>query len=149
MHKAIFLDVDGVLCLGGQQLEPDLVENLASLVDEDTHVVITSTWRLSNDSLMVLVRTLTDGGVPANVLAITPNHDHDGGFHRARCTEIMEWIAFHPEVSEWVILDDEMLMGRLGPVFNDHPIDGHFVHLDPRFGLTKEKAEEAKKFLPR
>ena len=57
-----------------------------------------------------------------------------------RWQEINAWLLLHPEVDEYIILDD---WGE----DEFRPMMDHLVKCDARFGLTKERAELAVKML--
>jgi len=104
--KVIFLDVDGVLnCKESwehgpkiwKKLDKDKLERLKMLVQETGAVVVlSSTWRLHDDSLEYLKKR----GV--KYLDCTP-----AGLYRNRGGEIDKWISMHPEAKSYVILDDD------------------------------------------
>jgi hypothetical protein len=128
--KALFLDVDGVLnslvwtqsapadLFGVDQAAVDLVRRL--MRGTGAQLVLSSTWRLMPD----MIFTLHAAGVP-DFYGVTPRGDAFG----TRSTEIEAYLAAHPEVDTFAIVDDDADagLGRLAP---------HFVQTDDRFGLT-------------
>jgi hypothetical protein len=46
-------------------------------------------------------------GLPGEVIDITPNHMTRTGSTLQRGKEIDEWLSFHPDVTHYVILDDD------------------------------------------
>src|SRR6266566_7995933 len=132
--KALFLDVDGVLnsrawmirCAGVNLLgvDPEAVARVQEIVDRTgAKVVLSSTWRLIN----TLVSLLLHSKVP--VFDRTPNLVRQAGNPDfPRSDEIEAWLAAHPEVTAWAILDDDedAGYGACAP---------HFVQTDPQRGL--------------
>lgn len=42
----IFLDIDGVVCLGREKIDKKCLQNLKSIIDAtSTRIVLTSSWR--------------------------------------------------------------------------------------------------------
>jgi len=114
-QKILFLDIDGVLIseeyfkkkfskeTGLSRFNPDSVYLIKALIEEfSLQIVISSSWRYGAiDKLMhelkinkLLDHLYYDWFTPV----IHPPH---------RGTEIKLWLDLHPEVSEYVILDDD------------------------------------------
>lgn len=158
--KVIFLDIDGVLNsdetgtrfaaeyksngFGGffddEVDEPThrnvlwgtaLVENLARIVYvTEAKVVISSTWRL--DKKVETFNKMFALYGEYEIEAIDKTESHWSG---TRGTEIQHWLDAHPNVTSYVILDD-----------NDDALSTHtgrFVQTDERVGLTEADAERA------
>lgn len=119
--KIIFLDVDGVLNYldewsrqpdrGTYVLAPECVTKLIALVEvTGAQVVLSSTWRSHQDHVDYLIEQ-----------GALPNRHPDGstGWTKRgsnfRGWDIQEWLDRHPEVTEYVILDDnsDMLDSQL------------------------------------
>lgn len=112
----LFLDVDGVLnrCgASGHGLEPDKCDLLADICRRTgCKIVVSSTWRTSNHLLkgrllpMFVSRGIECIGVtPTIEIATSP-----GGLIVAslpRREEIKAWLADHPGVRNYAILDDD------------------------------------------
>ena len=133
--RVLFLDCDGVLnnrdswntiydteiYYSCHVLNRDLVERLIKIVkDTDCKVVLSSTWRI------------LDRGVPFlknNGIDIFDSTDKEYG---TRGTQIARWLAKHPEVSTYAIVDDDddMLDSQLK----------HFFQTDIEHGLTESVA---------
>ncbi len=152
--RVIFLDIDGVLnhCNTRDSrtptadeklpipLAPECVARLNRLVVETgAKVVISSSWRLFA-RWQDLGPALLRHGVVADIIDETPDLVNDAPWlerwrtregapfqyeRMERGWEIREWLAAHPEVEQFVILDDCSDMAELKPwlVLTD-PIDG-------------------------
>ena len=152
--KVVFLDIDGVLNHSATRhnvapseaeplplpIAPECMARLNRLVAETgAKVVISSSWRLFagwRDLGPALVRH----GLVADVVSETPNlpndktwlanwrarHGEPFAFDRLeRGWEVAEWIAAHPDVTAFVILDDCSDMDVLRPwLVLTHPSDG-------------------------
>jgi len=151
--KILFLDIDGVLNHSATRhsspttaeplpipIAPECMVRLNRLVVETgAKIVISSSWRLFarwQDLGPALVRH----GLVADVVGETPYLVNDATWlenwrlregspftfeHLERGWEIREWIAAHPEVTAFVILDDCSDMDELKPwLVLTHPIDG-------------------------
>ena len=152
--RVIFLDIDGVLnnTQTRDNRTPTATEKLPIPLDavcvarfnrlvaeSEAKVVISSSWRLFaryEDLGPALLRH----GVVADIIGETPDLVNNAPWLEAwrtregapfayermeRGREIREWLAAHPEVTEFVILDDCSDMAELKPwlVLTD-PIDG-------------------------
>jgi hypothetical protein len=138
--RIIFLDFDGVL--NADMAEPDesrelwtaswldaaMVGRLARLVERTgARIVISSSWRQrrSQEELRAL---LAARGYVGDVFDITPRHQRPPeGERLVRAGEIAAWLAAHPEVTSFVILDDDEDFG---------PLAAQHVRIDAHVGLT-------------
>lgn len=117
----IFLDIDGVLNRSSRSgpskshvIEPDLLARFRSLVaSTDPYVVLASTWRHEPGG----VQEARDRGVPfEDVLPdLRP---------QSRGKEIKAWLAEHPNVERFVILDDDDDEYEDMPLFQPNPYKG-------------------------
>jgi len=74
-------------------------------------------------------------GVKAKVIGVTPDLEkHDGVVEATRGEEIKAWLDKHPEITEFVILDDRGDMA---------PYKEHLVRTKYDKGLTKKKMRKA------
>lgn len=146
--RVIFLDCDGVLNSwghddatgynGGRDFEtitPETIGHLSAIVEATgAKVVISSTWRKKytigefNTQFKAL-------GFTGEVIGRTPElwRSEDGQRLR-RGDEILLWLRARPEVTSFVILDDESDMSR---------VLGRLVKTDFTRGLTPEDATNA------
>lgn len=166
--KVIFLDFDGVLnpthymmCLGKMWRESNGLiksqdefghlffhQNIDALdhilENTDAKIVVSSTWRMSGKK--VIEDLFRDRGMKkawSLFLDITPDHaqPQPNGLWLSdeRGAEIQAWLDAHPEVTNYVIIDDNSDM---------LPIQmNNFVKVNQWYGLTMEDAEKAIKIL--
>lgn len=166
--KVIFLDVDGVLNfekwyqnvdgrnpgnLYGQEgdLDPLCVNRIIKICNETgAKVVISSDWRISWYTTQVRLAKM---GLDENyVIDKTPeyiwrnvskhdyfNDDYEETYEYSRGAEIDGWLKEHPEVTNYVIIDDRT-------DFTDKQKE-HFVHVDPMWGLVDKHVELTIKIL--
>ena len=150
--KIIFLDIDGVLnnrkwfshisnhpqdktkTWLQKQFEPRAVSLLNDLIEAaGAKIVVSSSWRIGHtkDELQKL---LQEAGLKYDLLDYTPCKMSN--YYRGN--EIQWWLNDHPEVTSFVILDDNSdmlhLMDKLVKTSNNH-------------GLQREHIEKAKEIL--
>lgn len=133
-RPVLFLDIDGVLnsalYFAAQpaghdivDVDPRAVRRVQRIVAQTgAMVVLSSTWRKSSE----LRRILQERGVPfddTTPIITGPN----GGTYASRGEEIATWLAMHPEVETFAILDDDADAGDAGPE--------HFVRTYWRQGM--------------
>lgn len=162
--RVLFLDFDGVINNSRTWSEfnresdgvfviptaPECIERLNRLIAETgARVVISSSWR-NFASWDNLAPALAARGFVGEVIGETPNlvnepvwlerwRTREGApftYERMeRGWEIREWIAAHPDVTEFAILDDCSDMAELKP---------WLVHTDAEIGLDDPDVERAK-----
>lgn len=105
MMKVIFLDIDGVLnCRKTPNprkfpyiIDDKLLTLLRQLLEQTgASVVLSSTWRYDSAGIF----SAKHQGVP--FVDITPDMPDE-----PRSKEILEWLRHHPEVTRYVVIDDE------------------------------------------
>jgi HAD domain in Swiss Army Knife RNA repair proteins len=105
MMKVIFLDIDGVLnCRKTPNprkfpyvIDDELLARFTQLLQQTgASVVLSSTWRYDPAGIF----SAKHYGVP--FMDITPDMPNE-----PRCKEILEWLRDHPEVTRYVVIDDE------------------------------------------
>ena len=105
MMKVIFLDIDGVLnCRKTPNprkfpyvIDDELLTRFTQLLQQTgASVVLSSTWRYDPAGIF----SAKHYGVP--FMDITPDMPDE-----PRCKEILEWLRDHPEVTRYVVIDDE------------------------------------------
>lgn len=141
MAKIIFLDVDGVLnrCEGmwvktlpqvHQRLplvtEANIVSVLNHLVSQrdEIRIVVSSTWRkICADYLEFEEKT----GVDHRLI----HEDWRTGNFGDRADQVREWLYRHPEVTQYVVVDDNVYN------FKDYP-EIPLIQTHERYGITYE-----------
>lgn len=146
--KVIFLDIDGVMTSfaslerfrSAKNFDPISVTNLNKLTDKSGAViVISSTWRLLN-KFQWIASWMKKEGVTGSVVGLTPDFRDQASEleKRRRGAEIQAWLDTHPDVTSFVILDDDRDMGPLLP---------KLVHTSFETGLTQEHVDHALELL--
>lgn len=147
--RVLFLDCDGVinstkwfssdkseLLVKDEDVDPNVVERLNKFVQQyDLKIVISSDWRIDN----YYKKRLENAGI-YNIIDKTPITIFDGyldTYQISRGKEIQMWLDKHSEVDNFIIFDDMEI--------TEH--DGHFVKINPMYGLRLEDLIKAKKFL--
>ena len=145
--KIIFLDVDGVL---NHAACPDWMDTLWVLDDAcvqrvvdicnqtGAQIVLSSTWRLAsgpNDPPLPLLRRKLGRAL----IGSTPVITHENFRAAPRHEEIEAWLMKHPDVVQFVVIDDDA----------DAEVPGQpFVRTSfENGGLTPELAEQVRTFL--
>ena len=142
--KVVFLDCDGVLNydlwyyddrnpgnLFGQEgdIDPYCIERVNRICYQcDADVVISSDWRIASG----WKERLEKAGLQRIIdkTPITTFGSYGSTYHFSRGEEIQMWLEWHPEVTNYVILDDRT-------DFTEEQIC-HFVKINPYCGLTDE-----------
>jgi hypothetical protein len=107
----LFLDFDGVLHPVGGTLPQQRMEKLPLLEAllrepglQAVGIVISSTWRLIHTPAQL--RSMFAPDLRRRVLGCTPQLERHLTSQR-RHEDIAAWLRLHPEVNEWVALDDD------------------------------------------
>ena len=150
--NVIFLDIDGVLntdrwealCLSedieledkfGITFDDISIANLRTIISRtNASIVIHSTWKLHHD-VEWFVDMWNTRNLPGFIISITPNIAPDYDKHN----EISMWLKLHPQISQYVILDDEKEFVS--------PLSEHHILIDGLCGITMSNAEKAIKLL--
>jgi hypothetical protein len=157
--KIIFLDIDGVLNVApkewdkyGAVFHPSLVSNLKSIIDSTgAKIVISSSWR--TDGLDKMQSMWCGRNLPGEVIDVTPDLSRIDKFGSLeyyvsveRGYEIEKWLAKHPEVTNYVIIDDgkDMLPNQMDNYINTETNEIDSIY---SYGLTKNCALKAIKIL--
>jgi hypothetical protein len=135
--KVVFLDVDGVLNdavttkdLMNDALKKDHLDCLKTIIDvTGAKIVLSSTWRLFPGARNDVKNALRTVGFEF----IDKTKEL-----RDRASEVQEWLSRHPDVEQFVILDDEEISGK----FPNNLVQTTFYQ-----GLLPEHAEKAIKIL--
>jgi hypothetical protein len=156
--KVIFLDIDGVLNVipqghdrWGAIFHSHFVDNLNTIIKETgAKIVITSTWRMGNE-LIGMKQMWLDRNLPGEVVGITPNFMRHYGTTLCRGKEIDAYLKEHPEIENFVIIDDDSDMEphQLENFVMTSGNSNHEDCIDIGYGLTKECSDWAIKILNR
>ena len=143
--KVIFLDIDGVLndgftILGTGKDFPtiDHLTCLKQIIDAtDAKIVLSSSWRYHKSDFNDAKNALRNVG-----LAIM---DKTKELPRGRGAEISEWLSRHPEVDNYVILDDH------NDSYTNFSINQqeHLIQTEFTLGLLQEHVQQAIDILDR
>lgn len=141
--KVLFLDIDGVLNSDTfylnrpkeikhlpyplSEFDPACITRLNRILDETkARLVISSSWRHGT----FLDRILSKAGIATEMWDITPY-----GMGKPRGYEIRQFLKEHPDIENYVILDDvDNMLPEQQP---------HLVLTKYYYGLTDEDAEKA------
>lgn len=151
--KVIFLDIDGVL--NGRRsfsplfpceplvcgLEQKKIDRLRTIVQKTgARLVLSSTWRIEFDSNMIpsssIGQALSDL-FQSNEIPLYSRTSSQSISSRAY--EVQEWLDEHPNVSSFLIIDDnDFGWGNLLP---------RWLRINPAIGLTQKDAKIAIRML--
>jgi len=161
--KVLFLDFDGVL--GPVMFVPDVritgrddaamhigcQDQIRRVVDATgCKVVISSNWRLSDtvDQMRVWLRRAEVIPMWETVVGMTPEPVRTSRFYsgKPRGDEITAWLAEHPEVTSFAIVDDIVDACMVsdadsGDWFRDHLLEPCFVQTMCNHGCTRADAD--------
>jgi hypothetical protein len=165
MRKIIFLDIDGVLNTEifvthyfhladkygfdannmrddyGSLFDPRAVDLLKWVVESTgADIVISSTWRSSG--LEIMQEMWAHRELPGKVVDVTPNFMRYTGSTLQRGKEIDSWLALNPDVTHYVIIDDDTDM-------EPHQLGNHFINTDAVYGITLQNALDCVNILNR
>lgn len=160
--KVIFLDIDGVLNVIGQGIDEfgqcfhkHFEDNLRWIIEETgAKIVISSTWRMSG--LSEMQRMWNHRNLAGEVIGITTTSQqlvNDKKFKYydevERGHEIQDWLDKHPEISNYVIIDDDndMLPSQRKYFVRTSNNKDHVDCVDIGYGLTRKCAENVIKIL--
>lgn len=148
--KVLIADVDGVLNYdktnatapsGALGISNSRIKLLKQIIDATgAKVVLSSTWRYDRPcgkDYQYLVNKLKD-----NDIAVYSHIPEISSARRG--LEISAWLARHPDVEGWVVIDDVKF-----PDFDRGEFAGHLVITDSKFGLTEDDVEKAIEILNR
>lgn len=151
--KIIFLDIDGVMNVipqghdrYGGRFHPHFIDNLAKIIIETkAKIVISSSWKHSG--LQNMKDMWKSRIYPGDVIDITPNFNGNKNLsfkdRYERGTEIKMWLDKHPDITDYVIIDDDsdMLPEQLDHFVKCFENYDHSDYVDAGYGLTKECAD--------
>jgi hypothetical protein len=142
--KIVFVDFDGVLnpfmtFSGTGKFSKMACSHISDMLIKvpDLRIVVSSSWRAKG--LESVRETLKDNGIdPTKVIDITEGPKERHGQPKAREHHIEHWLSAHPEIENFVIIDDEAELKEL---------DHKYVKPNPYVGFTKKDMEKALKIL--
>jgi len=145
VHKVIFLDIDGVICVKPTQrdefgwlFQDDFVNNLKKIIDSTSaKIVISSSWRLNGIKSLELMWEMRD--LPGEIIGIT---DY---FQSNRGEEIQEYLRINP-VDRYIIIDDTDDFFPEQKPYLIHTVSNDEDAIN-KLGLTKKLTEKAIKLL--
>ena len=142
--KVLIADVDGVLNYdktnatapsGALGISNSRIKLLKQIIDATgAKVVLSSTWRYDRPcgkDYQYLVNKLKD-----NDIAVYSHIPEISSLRRG--LEISAWLARHPDVDGWAVIDDVRF-----PDFDRGEFAGHLVITDSKLGLTEDDVEKA------
>ena len=158
--RVIFLDIDGVLnshrtavafeSILQRRLDPVAVMMLYRVVTRaSAQIVVSSTWRRDSQWLTTIWGCLREAGWPWDHTSFLPLGEcpiidrtttEDLGPGTLRGHEIEHWLEAHPEVDDYIILDDDRDM-------LENQMD-RFIHCDNQTGLAWKQWQRIREIWP-
>ena len=163
MSKIIFLDIDGVLnsnfwngehqreISDGTLIDLEKVKLLRQIIDKtDAKIVLHSGWRFwfDSDAKPIRKEALRLVGMleqeKLGIYDVTPDFSTEEikrtrKFSLVKASEILAWVKAHPDVSNWLVLDNFDL--------HSEEIEKHQIKTNQETGLTQADVEQAIRFL--
>lgn len=150
--KVILLDIDGVLNVisqghdeFGSIFHKHFEDNLRTIIDATGAKIVLSASMRAN-GLPEIQEMWKKRNLPGEVIDVTPYISMDTV---PRGEEIKEWLDLHPEVTNYVIIDDDpdMLEEQMSHFVKTSDNIDHEDCIDVGYGLTKKCAEQVIKIL--
>lgn len=150
--KVIFLDVDGVLNFsmteakapsGAVGVVDSCVKKLKKIIDNtNSFIILVSSWK--NEWNMDEEKAGKDGKYLIKKLERRGLHIMDKTTDKGsnRGEGIDEWLKRHPNVTDWIVLDDDYF-----PDYKEFGIDSHLIQTSYVVGLTDSHVDKAIDFL--
>ena len=127
--------MDGRFCCENMPFNPRSLKNLKWIIERTggknkTKIVLSSSWRMSNNCMIVLKARLAEYGIKQEL--VTPQINGERGL------EIKTWLDDNATVDDsYVIIDDEI------KDISTYFLKSYIVHTNWTKGLTYFKAKEA------
>ena len=127
--------MDGQFCCENIPFNPRSLKNLKWIIERTggknkTKIVLSSSWRMSNNCMIVLKARLAEYGIKQEL--VTPQINGERGL------EIKTWLDDNATVDDsYVIIDDEI------KDISTYFLKNYIVHTNWTKGLTYFKAKEA------
>lgn len=156
--KVIFLDIDGVLNAnedfgGRSKSNPSIhgilgitttrIKRLKQIIDKtDAKIVLTSSWKeayINNTKYHIDIygRYLREKLRKSDIYIFDTTLDYESKGSEYRGTGIKAWLAAHKNVTNWIVLDDEIFCDY------DKDIIAHLIKTSYQTGLTDELVNKA------
>ena len=133
--KVVFLDIDGVLSFDAVTIDIPSLKRLKRILDETgAKVVLSSAWRIFPDGRDQVKEALKSIG--HDMLDCTPE---DGP---TRGAEINQWLREHPEVENFVIIDDDYFDMKDDPILAPKIVKTEFEDIRHDAFMRKEKPDK-------
>lgn len=142
MSKILFLDVDGVICTRRSHLafgkegsgwfhwDPVGCAAIIKACAKGVRLVVSSTWRKDMHKDELDANFKTHGFLPEYLHPDWRTRD----LMRGRGADIDDWLARHPEIQNYKILDDDSDM-------LEHQLS-HFIQTDGEEGMTSDNIKK-------
>lgn len=140
-QKVIFLDIDGVLAtlssqlISGKLIDQNGVDALQKILDKtNAKIVVSSTWRQIFKKRYQMKKVLDCMGlIRPKLYGVSGTETADDwctpkSNSGIRGEEIQAWLNAHPDVTQYVILDDDSDM-------LEHQLE-RFIRIDPMVGIN-------------
>ena len=127
--------MDGRFCCENMPFNPRSLKNLKWIIERTggknkTKIVLSSSWRMSNNCMVVLKARLAEYGIKQEL--VTPQINGERGL------EIKTWLDDNATVDDsYIIIDDEI------KDISTYFLKNYIVHTNWTKGLTYFKAKEA------
>lgn len=138
-------------------LDPRAIKCFNKVIDASSaKIVISSTWRHGTDEYFESLKEyLKVCGVKGEIIGRTPSHRRFSAsryVHYQRGNEIQDWLSEHPEVTHFVVFDDDSDMDAVRDNFVHIPEGWHTSEVQPDGthagkGLEDKHVEQAKEIL--
>lgn len=142
--KIIFLDFDGVITIPPKwYIRPEKIKWIKKIVDETgAKIVVSSSWRMSTVEKTKDIILDRPKRCPRNKMLqwfVDNLYDVTHTYKGLRGEEIKDWLNDHPEVENYVIIDDD------GDMLDEQIY--HFVQTNYEHGIGESEAIYAIKIL--
>lgn len=144
--KAIFLDIDGVLCVRNpDRLEFSLMLRLKRIIDAtNAFIILSSDWRVLDVWLSSAKKQLKDMNIDifdcTDVHPFTLKESKIVPGQPLRAGEILEYLKKHPKIKRFVVVDDNEYAEIKGQ-------EETFFQTNHKTGITNQDADKIIQYL--